>query len=127
MSKFYDDKGGIKDSTVFQKVSNGADRVSLKSTVKKLQETEKAELQHFHVTKHRATGLARSDNRDAKMAADIAGSAEVVLAFQLTESSEPVDEKQKVFAFLPIRKSNFRVSFHLSESKISKERSLKVG
>lgn len=69
--------------------------------------------QRYHVTRHMATGLSKSDNREppttdeAKRAASI---AEVILAFPLTSDSEPVLEQQEIFAFLPVRESSFKVS-----------------
>lgn len=114
--KFYDEDGKVENSTHFQKDDAETDRAILKATFTDSLGSERVESDYYHVTKHTATGLAKSDNRDGKIAVDIASKAEIVLAFQLTANSEPVDKKQQIFAFLPIRESDFRVSlsFHRS-------------
>lgn len=106
----YDEDGRVKNSTHFHKDDTDTNRTTLKATFTDSLGVETVESNYYHVTKHTATGLARSDNRHEKIAADIASTAEVVLAFQLTENSEPVDKKQQLFAFLPLRNSDFRVS-----------------
>jgi hypothetical protein len=57
--------------------------------------------------------LAKSENRALSAAEESSGSyatSEVVLAFPLTETSEPMIEPQKVFAFLPLRQMGFNVN-----------------
>lgn len=79
---------------------------------------------YCHVTKHKATGLARSANRTytaAEEAAQSYGQAEVILAFPLSSDDVPIVEAQQVFAFLPIRRLGFKVSLlfsHLSRHSV---------
>jgi len=77
----------------------------------------------YHIVKHIARGLARSENRDLSDAEEATRSfatSEIVLAFPViedpvTEEEVPVIEPQEVFAFLPVRKMGFNVSgCHLS-------------
>ena len=68
---------------------------------------------YCHVTKHLATGLAKSNNRTytaAEEAARSYGKAEVILAFPLSANSTPIIQAQQVFAFLPLRRLGFNVS-----------------
>lgn len=65
----------------------------------------------YHVTKHTARNLPKSENRsypDDEPHTD--ASAEIVLAFPLTETSSPIVENQDVFAFLPMRPMGFKAS-----------------
>jgi hypothetical protein len=72
----------------------------------------------YHIVKHTARGLARSDNRDLSDAEEATRSfaiSEIVLAFPViedpvTEEQVPVIEPQEVFAFLPVRNMGFNVS-----------------
>src|SRR3569833_1755522 len=73
---------------------------------------------YSHVTKLYVTGLPMSENRKstkAERATGAYGNAEVILAFPLTEDSRPSIEAQQVFAFLPIRRLGFNVSFRHSD------------
>lgn len=79
---------------------------------------------YCHVTKHMATGLARSANRTYTVAEEAAQSynkSEVILAFPLSSDDVPIVEAQQVFAFLPIRRLGFKVSLlfsHLSRHSV---------
>lgn len=67
---------------------------------------------YCHVTKHQATGLAKSVKRTytaAEEATQSYGKAEVILAFPLTSDDVPIVEAQQVYAFLPIRRLGFKV------------------
>ena len=67
----------------------------------------------YHVTRHRAQNLARGENRTLTEAEELTksnASSEIVLAFPLTATSEPIVEPQKVFAFLPMKQAGFNVS-----------------
>lgn len=66
---------------------------------------------YCHVTKHLATGLAKSDNRTYTEGQDSRSysTADVILAFPISEDSTPIVEAQQVFAFLPIRRLGFNV------------------
>jgi hypothetical protein len=72
----------------------------------------------YHIVKHIARGLARSENRDLSDAEEATRSfatSEVVLAFPVIEDpvtaeEVPLIEPQEVFAFLPVRNMGFNVS-----------------
>lgn len=72
------------------------------------------EKKHYHVTRNTASNISRSTNREVSNTegSDQAFStAEVILAFPLTDDSQPITEtgKQQLFAFLPVRMSDFKV------------------
>ncbi|CAG9997117.1 unnamed protein product [Clonostachys byssicola] len=107
---FYNDAGSLKDSKSFKAADAGENRVSLE-TVSEIEGQHIQELRYYHITKHTATNIARSDNRDppnTEEARRLSATAEVVLAFPLTENFEPLLEKQELFAFLPIRESQYK-------------------
>jgi hypothetical protein len=61
-----------------------------------------------------ASNLSMSVSRqipETDAARRVAAGAEVVLAFPLTEDLEPILKNQELFAFLPVRESDFKVSF----------------
>jgi len=67
---------------------------------------------YFHITKHTATNLAQKENRtysEAEKNTREYATAEVVLAFPLTENAIPIIEFQKVFTFQPVRNMGFKV------------------
>lgn len=69
---------------------------------------------NYHLTKGKATGLAKNENRTysaAEEASRAYSTAEIVLAFPLDENSVPIDQPQNIFAFLPMRHVGFNVSF----------------
>jgi HSP90 family molecular chaperone len=69
----------------------------------------------YHVTKHVAENVPRSENRTYGEEVDRTdSSAEVVLAFPLTDAGTPIVENQDVFAFLPMRPMGFKVSEDVS-------------
>lgn len=108
---FYNDNGSLKDSKSFKAADAGGNRVSLE-TVSETERQHIRELRYYHITKHTATNIARSDNRDPPTtdeARRLSATAEIVLAFPLTEKSEPLLEKQELFAFLPVRESEYKV------------------
>lgn len=119
--EFYDDKGELERSKKFCKHEIDEHRVSLETT-SIIDGEETTQSQIYHITKHAATGLARSDNRelpDTDEARRISSTAEVVLAFPLTSTSKPLvtRKKQDLFAFLPLRKSDYRVGWIASVSQ----------
>ncbi|KAF0635879.1 hypothetical protein FPSE5266_09771 [Fusarium pseudograminearum] len=67
----------------------------------------------YHVTKHVAENIPRSENRTYSDERDRADSStEVVLAFPLTDTGTPIVENQDVFAFLPMRPMGFKFLIH---------------
>ncbi|KAF4446685.1 hypothetical protein F53441_9727 [Fusarium austroafricanum] len=112
---FYDGEGKLQRSKRFRKVAIGEHRVSLETTtIIDGQESTKSQI--YHITKQLATGLAQSESRDpatTEEARRILTSAEVVLAFPLTNDYKPhiSRQKQELFAFLPLRTSDYK--FHI--------------
>lgn len=72
----------------------------------------------YHIVKHTARGLARSENRELSENEEATRSfatSEIVLAFPVIEDpvtgeEVPVIEPQEVYAFLPVKKMGFNVS-----------------
>lgn len=103
-------------STEFKKATVDDFRTRLiRSSVSEGQETTKSQL--YHVTKVKAHELPWSLSRDSptsETAKAEAASAEVVLAFPLTEEFVPVcTVRQNIFAFLPLCLQYYKVSEHL--------------
>ncbi|KAK0611985.1 hypothetical protein B0T14DRAFT_531382 [Immersiella caudata] len=70
---------------------------------------------YYHLTKGKATGLAKNENRTysaAEEASQAYSTAEIVLAFPLDELSVPIDKPQNIFAFLPMRHVGFNFLIH---------------
>lgn len=111
---FYDKHDRVERSKEFLKRQVDEYRVALDTSSTKDNETRK-ESQIYHTTTMTAHGLARSDNRDLSNTDDaqtISTSAEVVLAFPLSAQFEPLVDtkrKQEIFAFLPVRESDYKV------------------
>lgn len=110
---FYQQDGGLKSTKVFSVGKVHEHRVFIKTKSRQGNGSWVENKKYYHVTKHMASNLSRSDNReipDTEEARRSYSTAEVVLAFPLTIDSKPHIEKQHVFAFLPIRESSFTVS-----------------
>ncbi|KAL2683262.1 hypothetical protein Neosp_007730 [[Neocosmospora] mangrovei] len=111
--EFYDENGDLQRSKTFRKQMIDEYRVSLETT-SYVDGKETTQSQIYHITKQTATGLAESDNRevsDADRAQEISSTAEVVLAFPVTSDFKPLvtQQNQDLFAFLPLRQSNYKV------------------
>lgn len=112
---FYDDEGNLERSKEFKKRQIDGHRVSLETiTVASGQEIIKNQI--YHIAKQHATGLAPSDNREPLKDDEerkLSTTAEVVLAFPLTGDYKPqiTRQKQELFAFLPLRTSEYKVSY----------------
>ncbi|KZF20943.1 hypothetical protein L228DRAFT_223072 [Xylona heveae TC161] len=108
---FYDDDGKLKRSKDFCIGNVDQHSVSIE-TVSTLADGETTtEKKNYHVTKHMATNLSKSDNRelpDTDEARRASSAAEVILAFPLTSDSKPLIEQHDIFAFLPVRESKFK-------------------
>lgn len=116
---FYDKDGRVERSKEFLKRQVDEYRVALETSSGKGEDNEK-QSQIYHITTLKADNLARSDNRDlpnTDEAQDISTTAEVVLAFPLSSNFRPLvntEQKQEVFAFLPVRESDYKVRSHPS-------------
>lgn len=115
---FYGKDGRVEAWKEFRKRQVDKYRMALDTEILKDDETRK-ESQIYHTTTLKAHGIARSDNRDLSNTDDtqtISTSAEVVLAFPLTAEFKPLvntKKKQEIFAFLPVRESDYKVRFHM--------------
>lgn len=100
---FYDANDHQASSKLFQCDKGNDQNVRLETVHTTHSGATKKDTKRFHVTTHLATGLSASESRGA------APEAEVILAFPLTHDLKPLLEKQELFAFLPVRKSEFEV------------------
>ncbi|SMR45238.1 unnamed protein product [Zymoseptoria tritici ST99CH_3D1] len=103
---FYDANGHQASSKLFQCDKGNDQNVRLETVHTTHSGATKKDTKRFHVTTHLATGLSASESRGA------APEAEVILAFPLTHDLKPLLEKQELFAFLPVRKSEFEFIIH---------------
>ena len=108
----YDDHDNLTVSTYFSKTRIDDFRVRLDRTSSAGNQTT-TESQVYHMTKQGASNLAWSDRRPpptSKDAKQAASTAEVVLAFPLTEDYKPMcTVRQELFAFLPVRSHDYKV------------------
>ncbi|KAF9772494.1 hypothetical protein IL306_009798 [Fusarium sp. DS 682] len=103
---FFDDNDTETSSTTYS--LHGSNPVTVKKET-----LEGVEERQYHVTKHIAENIPKSENRTYSDEQDRAdSSAEVVLAFPLAESGAPIVENQDVFAFLPMRPMGFKFLIH---------------
>ncbi|KAF4495856.1 hypothetical protein FAGAP_7989 [Fusarium agapanthi] len=113
---FFDGQGHLQRSKQFTKKKIDEYRVSLETTVVSSGKSVTTS-QMYHITKQLATGLAQSESRDAattEEARKSLTSAEVVLAFPLKSDYQPhiSTRRQELFAFLPLRTSDYKDSGH---------------
>lgn len=109
---FYDD-GELQSSKKFYLENDSLSKVFLMSESIDENGDNSIERKGYYVTHYMATGLPGSDNRelpDTAEARRFSSEAEIVLAFPLTGDNKPLLEPQSVFAFLPVRETNFKVS-----------------
>lgn len=115
----YDDKGESVRRRSFTKRSWSANRTALETILSEGGHATTS-CRFYHVTRQKATGLPFSSNRSVQASPDISGlgaTANVVLAFPVCADSQPItDEPQHLFAFLPIKKSNYKVCASFSDS-----------
>ncbi|KAF5001525.1 hypothetical protein FGRMN_996 [Fusarium graminum] len=114
--EFYDENDELERSRYFRKHKIDEYCVSLETTSDD-REDETTQSQVYHITRQMATNLARSDNRELSDTEEAKGSsskAEVVLAFPITDDSEPLITRrnQDLFAFLPLRRSDYKFLIH---------------
>lgn len=110
---FYDESDSLKNSKTLHSVSTEGSNVRLKTVDKQASGQQTESWKQFHVTQHLATKLPMSTSRqipDTLDARRAASQAEVVVAFPLTNDARPLLARQEIFAFLPIRQSEFQVS-----------------
>ncbi|KAF4957230.1 hypothetical protein FGADI_3295 [Fusarium gaditjirri] len=103
---FFDEEGAQTSSTTYS--LRGSNPVTVKKET-----FEGVEERQYHVTKHVAENIPKSENRTYSEEQDRADSStEVVLAFPLADSGTPIIENQDVFAFLPMRPMGFKFLIH---------------
>ncbi|KAF2170402.1 hypothetical protein M409DRAFT_35953 [Zasmidium cellare ATCC 36951] len=108
---FYDEGKTLKSTRKLQITITNSHRAVLETIECQKTGSEVRSSKHYHVTRHTATGLSQSVSRQVPQTEEArlaASRAEVVLAFPLTEHSEPILEYQELFAFLPVRESHFK-------------------
>ncbi|KAF5638186.1 uncharacterized protein FTJAE_5432 [Fusarium tjaetaba] len=114
--EFYGENGELERSKYFRKHKIDEYRVSLETTSgARGDETKRSQI--YHIARLMATNLALSDNRevpDTEEAKNDSSKAEVVLAFPITDNSEPLvtQKNQDLFAFLPLRRSDYKFLIH---------------
>jgi len=107
---FYSATGDVGTSKEYSVSFQEGHRVAVIANSRNGPSTESHERQLYHVTRHTATDLPSSDNRVVDGSKHGSTASEVVLAFPLTTASQPSVSRQELFAFLPIRESDFKVS-----------------
>jgi hypothetical protein len=112
----HDDDGTEISSSVLSRVegiTGGTHRAVLQSVKTQKGQVPRQDKQYYHVTTAKATGLAPNENRDyskEEHEQQAYSTADIILAFPVTEQSVPIIQSQQLFAFLPIRKVGFNVS-----------------
>lgn len=110
----YDDEGRVTKSTEYSKTKIDEYRVGLNRIT--IANGERAiSRQIYHITTRKASGIEWSAGRSKPpsntAAAAAASSADVVLAFPLRDEYTPMcTVKQQLFAFLPLRTHDYKVS-----------------
>ncbi|RGP70137.1 hypothetical protein FSPOR_4249 [Fusarium sporotrichioides] len=103
---FYDTENVQTTNTIYS--LHGSNPVTIRKET-----SDGLEEKQYHVTKHVAENIPRSENRTYSEEQDRADSStEVVLAFPLTDTGTPIVESQDVFAFLPMRPMGFKFLIH---------------
>jgi len=111
------DDDEVSSTALFVNINEMTHRAILTKRRSEAGEDSETTNTYCHVTKHQATGLAKSANRTyttTEEATKSYGTAEVILAFPLTPDDVPIVEAQPVFAFLPIRRLGFKVGASLA-------------
>jgi hypothetical protein len=109
--KFRDQKCAVTSSTTFE-VQTPATIPTGRVSLRKVRDGNEAEYTHYHVTNNYAWRLAKNENRTYSSLEENTlaySTANVTLAFPLTEDLVPIIESQHIFAFLPIRNMGFKV------------------
>jgi hypothetical protein len=107
---FHDEEGSQTRGTIYtlSRIENSDTAVVERTCTDTVQNRKRI----YHIVKHIARRLARSENRDLSKAEEVSRyfeTSEIVLAFPVTEDSVPIIEPQQVFAFLPVRRMGFNV------------------
>ncbi|KAK8038632.1 hypothetical protein PG993_007043 [Apiospora rasikravindrae] len=106
---FHDEMGERTSSASYSVEKPRPNYAVLRRSKSKNNNTED-EAKYFHVTTHEATNLAKNDNRtysDEEEYSRAYSKSQVILAFPLTQASEPIVKPQDLFVFLPVRPTVF--------------------
>ena len=109
----HDQDGSLRRKTKHSIAQVSPTRHRLSRKVRIASGATRTTVREYHVTKHTAENLAPNENRkysDEELQGRLYSRSEVMLAFPLTEQSEPIIEKQQLYAFLPVRREGFDVS-----------------
>jgi hypothetical protein len=110
--KIYDDDESVISHATFSIRYRQAGQVALHHEVVESGKTEQT-TQYFHTTRHIASNIPRSENRqytEAEVSSQAFARPAIILAFPLAHDYIPIIEPQDVFAFLPIRNMGLPVS-----------------
>ncbi|KAK4209476.1 hypothetical protein QBC37DRAFT_391255 [Rhypophila decipiens] len=108
---FYDEDGELENSREFDVGNLDNHRVFLETSSTDGEGEVTVEKKHYHVTRNTVYGISKSNNRELPNTEEgnqASSTTEVILAFPLTGDSKPSTEKQQLFAFLPVRMSDFK-------------------
>jgi len=108
---FYGEDGELQNSREFRVGDLDNHRRFLETSSTNRDGEVTVEKKHYHVTRNMAHHISRSDNRevsDTEEGTQAFSTTEVILAFPLTNDSNPITEKQQLFAFLPVRMLDFK-------------------
>ncbi|KAL1863985.1 hypothetical protein Daus18300_007950 [Diaporthe australafricana] len=108
--EFYSETGEQKSSTSYTIQRPRINCAAVLKRVKPVNGTTDERLQHFHVTDHKVTNLAKNEARNYSQAEEETraySSSQITLAFPLSEDSVPIVEPQDLFVFLPVRRVGF--------------------
>lgn len=120
---FYSATGDVATSKEYGVSVEGGHRFAVIADSRNGPSTESHERQLYHVTRHTTSDLPNSDNRVVNGSKHGSTASEVVLAFPLTTELRPSVSRQELFAFLPIRESDFKVSSTTLSLQISVKKS----
>ncbi|OAA70746.1 hypothetical protein LEL_09337 [Akanthomyces lecanii RCEF 1005] len=113
--EYYNGKGESEKLRCFTRRNLNNNRVALETLLKD-GSCVTNQNRIYHITRQNATGLPPSGNRDMTLSPENFGlqaTAEVILAFPLNAEALPItDETQHLFAFLPVRKLNYKFLIH---------------
>lgn len=109
---FYTTDERLQESKRFYLEGDSSWKVSLNVESVDEDGEESIRVHDYYVSRYVGIGLPKSDNRDipaSPEAQEASSRAETILAFPVDQENRPILQPQSVFAFLPIRKTSFKV------------------
>ncbi|KAJ9143506.1 ATPase-like, ATP-binding domain [Pleurostoma richardsiae] len=107
----YDENGRLQSSGNSSIRNVDKHRIFLETLYTNSDGENAVEKKYYHVTRHTPATLLMSNNRELPDSGErrwTYSRTEIVLAFPLTSAFKPMTEKQELFAFLPIRESDYK-------------------